>query len=129
MRGLISGLDPAGPYFRGMPDHVKLDASDAAFVDIIHTMGKPSLGRSLGNEEAVGHLDFYPNGGEKQPGCGFELEQDTISYEIFATVGCSHSRAYELFSDSLVSSCSTVSYECESYESFEKVRFFEIVLK
>ncbi len=33
------GLDPAGPYFRGMPHFASLDPSDADFVDAIHTNG------------------------------------------------------------------------------------------
>ena len=40
------GLDPAGPYFLSMPNFVRLDRSDAAFVDIIHTDG--TLGLNLG---------------------------------------------------------------------------------
>ena len=31
------GLDPAGPLFHGMPRLVRLDSSDAQFVDVIHT--------------------------------------------------------------------------------------------
>ena len=33
------GLDPGEQYFQGMPESVKLDPSDAKFVDVIHTNG------------------------------------------------------------------------------------------
>ncbi|XP_023213256.1 pancreatic lipase-related protein 2-like, partial [Centruroides sculpturatus] len=32
-----AGLDPAGAYFRNVSRKVRLDASDAMFVDVIHT--------------------------------------------------------------------------------------------
>ena len=31
------GMDPAGPYFEKKPPSVRLDPSDAIFVDVIHT--------------------------------------------------------------------------------------------
>ena len=35
--GRISGLDPAAPLFEDMPTFVRLDPSDALFVDVIHS--------------------------------------------------------------------------------------------
>lgn len=60
----ITGLDPAMPLFvtAGLDD--KLDPSDAAFVDVIHTNAMVQ-----GKLERCGHADFYMNGGIYQPGC------------------------------------------------------------
>ena len=64
---MFSGLDPAGPAFELVNSiaHNSLDTSDAEFVDVIHTAGG-----AAGFYEALGHADFYPNGGTPiQPGC------------------------------------------------------------
>ena len=60
-----------------------LDITDADFVDIIHTNG--------GNDddhmaifETIGHVDFYPNGGQDQPGCDIS---NIIIYEIPDNLG------------------------------------------
>lgn len=42
----------------------RLDKTDAIFVDIIHT----NAGQN-GFDRSIGHIDFYPNGGKKQPNC------------------------------------------------------------
>ena len=48
---------------------MRLDTTDAEFVDVIHTnSGKIYLGE-VSMLEAIGHVDFYPNGGQEQPGC------------------------------------------------------------
>ncbi|NXY45137.1 LIPP lipase, partial [Ceuthmochares aereus] len=64
-----TGLDPAGPCFEGTPPLVRLDPSDANFVDVIHSNAAhfPAIG--LGMYNTTGHLDFYPNGGSVMPGC------------------------------------------------------------
>ncbi|XP_059168294.1 pancreatic triacylglycerol lipase-like [Physella acuta] len=67
--GRITGLDPAGPYFENTPVSIRLDPTDALFVDAIHTDAGTLLTANLGIMQAVGHVDFYPNGGHNQPGC------------------------------------------------------------
>lgn len=57
------GLDSAGPGF-GAATSGRLDASDAQFVDAIHTCAP-----FIGLMSAHGHADFYVNGGTYQPGC------------------------------------------------------------
>ena len=65
----FSGLDPAGPGFPLNETDTRLDVTDADFVDIIHTDAGDLTGNELGMQESIGHIDFYPNGGEIQPGC------------------------------------------------------------
>ena len=57
--GRITGLDPSGPLFHSVGRADRLDASDAQFVDVIHTAGK-----WVGNDDISGHADFFPNGGQ-----------------------------------------------------------------
>ena len=64
--GLDAGDLPYGTrVFENAHPSVRLDTTDADFVDIIHTDLK-----GLGIDQPIGHLDFYPNGGDVQPGCG-----------------------------------------------------------
>ena len=66
----ITGLDPAGFQFENAPTSDRLDPSDACFVDVIHTNAGYFLSdQSFGINRPCGHVDFYPNGGERQPGC------------------------------------------------------------
>lgn len=60
-----SGLDPAFPLYMFSSPSARLSASDAKYVDIIHTDGGV-----LGYPWPLGHADFFPNGGTPlQPGC------------------------------------------------------------
>jgi pancreatic triacylglycerol lipase len=62
--GRITGLDPADPFFQGMPEFVRLDPSDAKFVDVIHTDARSIFFLEIpgyGMSQPCGHLDFYPS--------------------------------------------------------------------
>ncbi|KAJ8347862.1 hypothetical protein SKAU_G00264510 [Synaphobranchus kaupii] len=75
--GRITALDPAGPQFTGTaPDH-RLDATDALFVDVLHTDMD-----ALGFREPLGHIDFYANGGADQPGCPKTIFSDLQHHGI-----------------------------------------------
>lgn len=66
---LSIGLDPAEPHFSKTDALVRLDPTDAIFVDNIHTDANSFVMGGLGMKDPVGHVDFYPNGGRDQPGC------------------------------------------------------------
>lgn len=129
----LPGMDPAGPYFQWMPTFVRLDPSDATLVDIIHSNGVANFALGgWGSSQPMGHLDFYPNGGAHQPGCpAVELPAGLSIDDIvdFGTglVACSHSRAVDLFTESLRSPVRPVAYECPSYHDFEQVSLLSLV--
>jgi len=63
----VTGLDPA----RGLPTNDTanmLDITDADFVDVVHTNGGTN-NDTRAIFDAMGHVDFYANGGSYQPGC------------------------------------------------------------
>lgn len=74
-----AGLDPAGPLFEGVHIDRRLSPDDADFVDVLHTYTL-SFGLSIGIQMPVGHIDIYPNGGDFQPGCGFNDVLGSIAY-------------------------------------------------
>ena len=117
-----------------MPAEVRLDPTDAVFVDVIHTDTKGFYQGGLGMEQPVGHVDFYPNGGETQPGCSFldfpylpsmssgvdeiELpEADSVARNLFA---CGHNRVLDLYTDTIIhgKSCPLVGHHCSDYDTF-----------
>ncbi|XP_045115523.1 pancreatic triacylglycerol lipase-like isoform X2 [Portunus trituberculatus] len=132
--GRITGLDPAEPFFQFMPPSVRLDPSDALFVDVIHSDADSifNLGAGFGLRQPVGHLDFYPNDGRGQPGCdslarvpltaltdGVNLLEglDAAQKEFIA---CHHNRAAKLFTDSILSPCPYTAFQCTSYTHYLK---------
>ena len=75
----ITAMDPAridfeAPILRDPRD--RLDPTDAQFVDVIHTCAG-----TIGFIRAIGHADFYPNGGSfRQPGCPALLSRNLFIY-------------------------------------------------
>ncbi|KAG7310543.1 hypothetical protein JYU34_003331 [Plutella xylostella] len=96
----ITGLDPALPLFTVGNKDARLDKHDARHVEVIHTCGG-----YLGFASPLGHIDFYPNGGTRQPGCG-------IDYRGL----CAHNRAHMFFAESITSDVEFTAVRCSSYD-------------
>ncbi|EDW11506.1 pancreatic lipase-related protein 2 [Drosophila mojavensis] len=98
----ITGLDPAMPLFITAGLNDKLDPSDAAFVDVIHTNALVQ-----GKLERCGHADFYMNGGISQPGCSGPQWMNSFA--------CSHQRANAYYLESIRSPKGFWGWACSSY--------------
>jgi len=111
----ITGLDPAYPAFSVEDTDTRLDTSDAVFVDVIHTNSGNLLEGALSFPQPIGHVDFFPNGGNSQPGCGVvDLQKADI---IDLINGCSHGRAPIYFTES-INGGNFRSTKCSSYANF-----------
>ncbi|XP_040003795.1 phospholipase A1 member A isoform X2 [Xiphias gladius] len=108
--GRITGLDPAGPMFKGADTYDRLDPSDAQFVEAIHT-DSDYFGISI----PVGHVDFFLNGGKDQTGCARSRFASMYGYVI-----CDHMRALHVYMSTLNGSCLLKGIPCSSYEDFLK---------
>ncbi|KAI4805209.1 hypothetical protein KUCAC02_009836 [Chaenocephalus aceratus] len=106
--GRITGLDVAGPLFKGADIYDRLDPSDALFVEAIHT-DSDYFGISI----SVGHVDFFLNGGKDQTGCARSRFSSVLGYVL-----CDHMRAIYVYMSALNGSCPLVGVPCFSYEDF-----------
>ncbi|BES94719.1 Lipase [Nesidiocoris tenuis] len=83
----VTGLDPAMPLFFSSNPGERLSKDDGKFVDVVHTNMFMQ-----GHYSALGHVDFYMNGGMNQPGCKGGASERS---------GCDHHRAAEYFAESI----------------------------
>lgn len=121
--GRITGLDPAGPDFANTDKVVRLDETDAVFVDVIHTDAKNLLLLGFGLKEQIGHSDFYPNLGHDQPGCTrdpiINIIENGLIDGIEEEAACNHLRSIKYFSESINSNCPFLGFPCASEDDFK----------
>ncbi|XP_049267294.1 lipase member I-like [Rhipicephalus sanguineus] len=131
--GRITGLDPASPRYKNLPPQKRLSRTDAQFVDVIHTdiygvvpfgaspvwimpyielkvaspNATPRISKS-GLKEPIGHIDFFPNGGDRQPNCSR------------ADLLCEHLRSYDYYMETIATAapCAMVGFVCTDWPSF-----------
>ncbi|XP_045514123.1 phospholipase A1-like [Pieris brassicae] len=106
----LTGLDPAGPCFRGLPADEKVAPTDAEHVDVIHTNID-----GFGIAERLGHVDFYANGGEYQPG--------DIPY-IPCLVICSHIRSLLYWWIALDNPKKFIAMKCDSIQDARSAKCY-----
>lgn len=102
----IIGLDPIGHLSRLDPIVDRLDSTDAEFVQVIHTSGDIV---GMGITSSIGHVDFWPNGGSEQPGCGPDFFES-----------CAHLRAVYYFAEALSRNNAFRAVKCKNYSRFKK---------
>jgi len=86
--GRLTGLDPSGPLHHSVHPWLRVDPTDAQYVEVIHSAGK-----WVGDEDVSGHADFFPNlGRAPQPGCAGRESLDLT---------CSHFVSWHMFAKSI----------------------------
>lgn len=117
-------MDPAGPYFDSLPREVRLDQSDAQFVDVIHTNAKSVLQFGFGTTEPSGHVDFYPNGGKNQPHCSDqrklqEFSVDSLMNGVSNFAFCDHRQSVQFYIEAIRNTrCTPIAYTCKDYDTY-----------
>merc|ERR1712110_71089 len=109
-----------------MPAENRILATDAEFVDIIHTNSGNIWEGAVSLPEPLGQVDFYPCGGTHQNGC-VDLCWDPlgcIGFDLldFFLRACSHRRAHEIYVESIYRRKDKNAFKstaCDSYENFE----------
>lgn len=133
--GRITGLDPAKPYFEATHHSIRLDSTDALYVDVLHTDASLNGNDmfSLGTRQLMGDVDFFPNNGDRQPRCPDEVMSNLLSGNGLITAAqhlmtCDHRRSVDLLANYLEESrtrrCIPLAYRCSSWRAYESGQCF-----
>ena len=112
---------------------MRLDPTDATFVTVIHTNSKAFISGGLGIGQPVGHIDFYPNGGQYQPGCdndvagSMRLGNGSLVRGFKKYHGCHHLKSYDYFIESINTQCPFIAVPCASWSLFQEGGCFDCV--
>lgn len=104
--GRLTGLDPGQIQTVLIPLIGRLSASDAAFVDSIHTEGV-----GFGDHQSIGHVNYMVNGGVAQPFCT----------SVIGTIAqtCSHNFAVTSWAESVRAAAPIFpALRCASWNNF-----------
>ncbi|XP_074602229.1 lipase member H-like [Brevipalpus obovatus] len=116
----ITGLDPSRNFFDHDFRSIRLDYSQADYVDTVNTdSGFRGLGRN------IGHINIFPNGGSNQIGCEESHWPKNLSKgaKYVKSVICDHSRAFLLMMENWSNGtidCEPIAYACDSYGRYER---------
>lgn len=98
----VIGLDPASPLYSISDVESRLTNDSAKYVECIHT------GFWLGTRDPICQVDFFVNGGMRQPECRTMFGLDDVT--------CSHYRAVEIYTKSIASPKSFKGTRCENIQ-------------
>ncbi|XP_041986257.1 lipase member H-like [Aricia agestis] len=111
--GKLIALEPAGPCFRNLGPKERLDKSDADFV--LHVATNID---GYGMATPLGHVNFYVNGGEHQPG-------EIIWF--FCPEICSHSRSFDIWQSALRNPDDFIGIQCDTVQQARNKDCFDRV--
>ena len=105
------------------------------YVDVLHTDASLNGNDmfSLGTRQLMGDVDFFPNNGDRQPGCDREpleklFQGRGIINAVRHMMTCDHSRSVDLLARYLEErnnkECVPMAYRCRSWEDYENGNCF-----
>ncbi|KAJ3648993.1 hypothetical protein Zmor_020757 [Zophobas morio] len=108
----LIALDPAGPWFTTRPEEERLNKDDAEVVHVIHTDGG-----TFGFKDSCGTVDFFPNGGNSQPGCARIDLLDITS--VAEPIWCDHHRSWQYFIEAVLNPKEFLGSKCGGWAQFK----------
>lgn len=98
----------------------------------MHTNGGRLVAGNIAFYEVMGHVDFYVNGGHKQPGCPpLEFRNNNmtkkricrcylrLNYFYKIKECCSHCRAVDYFAESINTEVGFYGIQCDNLDDYE----------